>query len=108
MLIWKLSKHLLKEEHKQVILSQWQHLKEVPKIPGSYLVEREISNTWNKVVFNDANLRSTISDALIKMNKEIKRKMKEFDYLTDQEEVIRPFSIPSVEIVKAWCEDDEH
>lgn len=97
-----------KEEHKQVILSQWQHLKEVPKIPGSYLVEREISNTWNKVVFNDANLRSTISDALIKMNKEIKRKMKEFDYLTDQEEVIRPFSIPSVEIVKAWCEDDEH
>ena len=41
-------------------------MKEVPKIPGSYMVEREISNTINKVIFDNANLRSTVSDALLR------------------------------------------
>ena len=95
------------EPHKRIILEQWTHLKEVPKIPGSYIIERELSNTWNSVVYNDANLRSTVSDALIKIDKEIQRKMIEFGYLDRKGNVIKPFILPTVEQVRGWYGHDE-
>ena len=93
------------ENHKKIILDQWQHLKEVPKIPGSYMVEREISNTINKVIFDNANLRSTVSDALLVMNKEIKRKMREFGYLDEQGNKIRPYHLPDADLVREWLDE---
>ncbi|MFH0766533.1 MAG: extracellular solute-binding protein [Bacillota bacterium] len=90
------------EEHKAIILEQWTHLKEIPKIPGSYIIEREISNTWNSVVYDDANLRSTVSDALIKIDKELARKMKEFGYLDSKGNVIKPFILPTREQIEGW------
>lgn len=93
------------ETHKQVILEQWTHLKEVPKIPGSYIVEREISNTWNSVVYNDANLRSTVNDAILKIDKELARKMAEFGYIDARGNVIKPFNLPTQEDVEAWKND---
>ncbi|MBU1093813.1 MAG: extracellular solute-binding protein [Firmicutes bacterium] len=94
------------EEHKAIILEQWTHLKEIPKIPGSYIIEREISNTWNSVVYDDSNLRSTVSDALIKINKELARKLKEFGYLDDKGNVIKPFILPTRELIESWYPHD--
>ncbi|MCR3906611.1 MAG: extracellular solute-binding protein [Tenericutes bacterium] len=91
--------------HKEIILEQWTHLKEVPKIPGSYIIEREISNTWNSVVYNDANLRSTVSDALIKIDRELARKMMEFGYLDNSGNVVKPFILPTVENIMRWYND---
>lgn len=96
------SKLTWNENHKQIILKQWEHVKEVPKIPGSYMVEREISNTLNKVIFDNANLRSTISDSLLVMNKEIDRKMKEFGYLDSEGNRIREYYLPDAETVRKW------
>jgi ABC-type glycerol-3-phosphate transport system substrate-binding protein len=93
------------ESHKAIILEQWTHLKEVPKIPGSYIVEREISNTWNSVVYNDANLRSTVNDAILKIDKELARKMQEFGYIDARGNVIKPFNLPTIEDVEAWKHD---
>ena len=93
------------EGHKAVILDQWNHVKEVPKVPGSYIIERELSNTWNSVVHTDANLRSTMSDALIKMNRELARKMMEFGFLDNRGNVIRTFEPTTSEIVKRWYPD---
>ncbi len=90
------------QTHKEIILEQWTHLKEVQKIPGSYIIEREISNTWNSVVYNDSNLRSTVSDAMLKIDKEIARKMREFGYLDDKGNIIRPFNLPTEETVLGW------
>ncbi len=90
------------EDHKAIILEQWTHLKEIPKIPGSYIIEREISNTWNSVVYDDANLRSTVSDALIKIDKELARKMKEFGYLDAKGNIIKPFNLPTRELIEGW------
>ncbi|MBU1020272.1 MAG: extracellular solute-binding protein, partial [Firmicutes bacterium] len=95
----------LNKAHQEIILEQWTHLKEVPKIPGSYIVEREISNTWNSVVYNDANLRSTVSDALIKINRELARKMVEFGYLDSRGNVIKPFNLPTVEEIMRWYDE---
>lgn len=99
------SKLTWNEKHKKIVLEQWQHLKEVPKIPGSYMVEREISNAINRVIFDNANLRSTISDAILVMNKEIDRKMKEFSYLDSQGKVLRPYYLPNAELVKEWLDE---
>ncbi len=95
------------EKHKEVILKQWESLKEVPKIPGSYMVEREISNSINKVIFDNANLRSTISDAIIIMNKEIDRKMQEFGYLDSQSKIIRPYILPDADLVRKWLDEQK-
>ncbi len=95
------------KDHKKVILEQWNHLKEVSRIPGYYIVEREISNTWNSVVYNDANLRSTLSDAMIKINKEITRKMKEFGYVNDAGKVIAEYNMPTAEKINNWKEDKD-
>jgi ABC-type glycerol-3-phosphate transport system substrate-binding protein len=92
------------KDDKAVIMEQWSWLKEVAKIPGSYIIEREISNIWNQVVFNDANLRSTISDSIIKQDKEISRKMQEFGYMDEQGKVIKTYIYPTAETVKKWKE----
>ena len=90
------------KEDKQVILEQWSYLKEVAKAPGSYIIEREISNIYNSVVFNDVNLRSTVSDSVIKMNKEIRRKMVEFGYMDDYGNIIKQYHYPNSETIQNW------
>lgn len=95
------------QAHQDIILEQWTHLREVPKIPGSYMVERELSNTLNNVVFYDANLRSTMTDSILKMNKEISRKMLEFGYINQQGESLKPFIIPNRSVVEGWVNDHE-
>lgn len=90
-------------EHKAVILEQWQWLQEPVKLPGSYMQEREISNVWNRIVFDGANPRVAIDRAVNVINREITRKMEEFGYLQDGRKV-REFKIPTIETVKGWMD----
>lgn len=90
------------ESHKKVILAQWEHLNEIPKLPGSYIIEREISNIFNNVIYEDANIRNTVSESILKMNKEIKRKMAEFGYVDSLGNPIKPFLVPDVNEIKKW------
>ncbi|WP_423188867.1 extracellular solute-binding protein [Alkalibacterium sp. f15] len=89
------------EEHKDVILEQWEHLQEVPKIPGSYMVEREISNAWTGTVFYGENVRASLDYSVITANREIIRKMEEFNYVEDGE-IIKPYRVPQLETVEEW------
>ena len=91
------------DEHKQVILEQWEWLQEPVKLPGSYMQEREISNVWNKIVFDGENPRTAIDDAINIINREITRKMEEFGYLRDGVKV-KEFRVPSIELVESWIE----
>lgn len=94
------------EDHKEVILEQWEWLYEFVKTPASYMIEREISNVWNSVVFNGENVRSTLDDAAILMNQELNRKWEEFGYVRDQK-VVKPYRIPSIELIESWVKQDE-
>jgi ABC-type glycerol-3-phosphate transport system substrate-binding protein len=91
-------------EHRAVILGQWQWLQEPVRLPGSYMQERELSNIWNRIVFDGANPRVAIDRSVILINREITRKMEEFGYLVDGRRV-REFKIPTIETVKAWMEN---
>ncbi len=94
------------EEHKAVILQQWQWLQEPVRLPGSYMQERELSNVWNRIVFDGANPRVAIDRAVIVINREIARKMEEFGYLKNGQKV-RQFKVPTLETVKGWMENAE-
>ncbi|HIS47479.1 MAG TPA: extracellular solute-binding protein [Candidatus Scybalocola faecigallinarum] len=94
------------EEHKQVILDQWEWLYEFPKTPASYMVEREISNIWNEIVFDGDNARSALDDGVILMNQELARKMEEFGYIQDGV-VVKEYTVPTVEQIESWVGSDE-
>lgn len=93
------------EEHKKTILKQWEYLYEVPKNPGSYMIERELSNIWNRIVFDGVNPRSAVDDSVVAIDREIKRKMEEFGYVKDGK-MVKPYPIPTIEQVKSWAGDE--
>ena len=94
------------DEHREVILEQWQWLQEPVKLPGSYMQERELSNAWNKIVFDGVNPRVAIDSSVIIINREITRKMEEFGYLEDGVKV-KEFKIPTIETVERWMADGQ-
>jgi hypothetical protein len=74
------------------------------RLPGSYMQERELSNLWNRIVFDGVNPRVAIDRSVIIINREIARKMEEFGYLKDGERV-KEFKIPTLEMVKGWMKN---
>jgi len=92
-----------------IILEQWTHLRELPKVPGSYQVELEISNIWNAVVLNRENMRILLNDAIIRMDQEIHRKMSEFNYMDKQGNIINPYYLANESVISVWkaSDDDE-
>ena len=92
--------------HKEVIADQREWLHEFVKTPASYMIEREISNVWNAVVFNGENVRSTLDDAAILMNQELARKWEEFGYVKDNV-TVKTYRIPSIELIESWVEHNE-
>jgi len=84
---------------KQMVLEQWEWLKLPPNSPGNYMIEREISNIWNRVVFNNVHVRTAIDDAIPIINRELERKLTEFGYLENSVVVIE-YVIPNHEEIK--------
>jgi len=93
------------ENHKETIIEQWEQLYEVPKTPGGYIIERELSNIWNTVVFDSENLRIAVDDSIETINRELARKYEEFGYL-DGDEVLKPYIVPRIETVEGWLEEN--
>ncbi len=93
------------EEHKAVIAAQWEWLQEPVRLPGSYMQERELSNIWNRIVFDGVNPRVAIDRSVILINREITRKMEEFGYLSPDGERLREFTVPTIETVIGWMEN---
>lgn len=92
------------DEHKEIILAQWEWMQEPVKLPGSYMQERELSNAWNRIVFDGVNPRVAIDSAIITINREIARKMEEFGYMEDGV-IVREFFIPDIETIERWMEE---
>jgi ABC-type glycerol-3-phosphate transport system substrate-binding protein len=91
------------EEDKSVILDQFNWIREPSRVPGGYMLEREISNVWNRVVFNGDNPRTTIDDSVIRIDREIKKKMEEFDYIK-KGQILKPYPVPTITTINKWVE----
>lgn len=87
-----------------VILKQFEHIREIPRNPAYFAVERELSNAWNKVVFSGLSPRTALDQAITAANREIAVKLKEFGYMDLQGNLIRPFEMATAEKVDQWKE----
>jgi len=99
----------LPQEHIEVILGQWEYALEASRIPGAYMVEREISNAWNKIVFDDENPRIAMDQAAKIANREILYKMEEFGYVVDGV-VVKDYRVPTIYNIDYWLmgRDDDN
>lgn len=89
-----------KTRDKETILAQAEWINESPRLPGSYMVEREISNAYNSVVVDGNNLRRTLDNAVKRINRETERKLEEFGYNDANGNVIIPYEVPTLERVR--------
>lgn len=89
------------KEYKEVILGQWEYALEAARIPGAYMVEREISNAWTNIVFNGVNPRQAIDEAVRIANREILYKMAEFGYVVDGV-IVKDYPVPSIYTIDQW------
>ena len=89
-----------KSEAKEVILQQMDWITESPRIPGTYMLERELSNAYVAVVTAGENLRTSIDGAVKNINRETQRKLEEFGYIDSAGNIIKPYQVPTVESVK--------
>ena len=92
-------------QYRQVIMEQWEYAIEAPRIPGSYMVEREISNAWTNIVFNGANPRQALDEAVRIANREIAYKMAEFGYIKDGV-ILKNYNVPSIDNIDFWLKED--
>lgn len=89
-----------KSEDKQVIMEQTNWMLEAPRILGTYMLEREISDSYNKVVVDGKDLRITVDSAIKRINRETNRKLTEFGYLSPTGEVIKEYIVPTIDRVR--------
>lgn len=96
------------KKFKEVILAQWEYALEASRIPGAYMVEREISNAWTNIVYNNDNPRQALDEAVRISNREILYKMSEFGY-TSNDVILKNYTVPSIYNINDWLtEVDRH
>jgi len=86
--------------HKEVIMEQTKWILEAPRLPGSYMVERELSNAYNAVVVDGEDLRITLNNAVKRINRETERKLKEFGYLSPDGKTVEEYVVPTINKVR--------
>jgi ABC-type glycerol-3-phosphate transport system substrate-binding protein len=85
--------------HRDIILAQTEHMVEVPWVPGTYMVERELSNAFNAVIINGINERRAMDTAIKRIDREVFRKLEEFGFTQNGTEV-RPFITPHINVIQ--------
>lgn len=94
------------EIKKEVITAaRWSRIPAI--IPGSYIVEREVSNIWNNVVINKMIVRIAVNQSIPKINRELARKFEEFKYLQNGK-LVRKYPVPTKDNITNWVKGREY
>lgn len=65
-------------KEQELILSQWQEVKEQPQMPGSYYTKRNLANAFRAVVYDEANNRESLLKYAAEIDRELERKAEEY------------------------------
>lgn len=84
---------------KKVIKETAKNVVDVPRVPGTYMLEREVSNAFNEIV-GGTDLQSRVDKAVKSINHEFDRKLEEFGYNNSDGSVKQEYKIPTIESVK--------
>ena len=87
-------------EDKLIVRAFAQNVMDVARVPGTYMLEREMSNAFNDIVVNGDNEQTRLDKAVKTINREIKRKLEEFGYIDAQGNVLEAYRIPTLESVR--------
>ena len=87
-------------EDKMVVRQFAENVVDVARVPGTYMLEREMSNAFNDIVVNGENEQTRIDRAVKTINREIKRKLEEFGYVDAEGNVLKEYRIPTMESVR--------
>jgi len=87
-------------DHKEVILEFAANVVDVARVPGTYMLEREMSNAFNSIVVDGENERSRIDEAVKTIDREIVRKLEEFGYIDSEGNTIEEYRIPTIDSIK--------
>lgn len=90
----------LDNDHKEVVLEFAANVVDVARVPGTYMLEREMSNAFNAIVVDGENEQSRIDEAVKIIDREIIRKLEEFGFIDSEGNVIEYYYIPTIESVK--------
>ncbi|UUZ96515.1 extracellular solute-binding protein [Paenibacillus sp. P25] len=85
-----------KEEDLKAIMEQWRWFKEIPNVPGSYFMERELQNAWNRTVVDGINYRTSLETAIGDIDREVQRKMQEFHFIDGNGKVLKSLNLPAI------------
>ncbi|WP_248926836.1 extracellular solute-binding protein [Paenibacillus hamazuiensis] len=95
-----------KREDANVILQQWKWYKEMPNLPGSYFIGREMTNAWNRTVVDGLNYRTSLEQAVMDIERELRRKQQEFGFVDADGNPLRTMDLPVVS--KPWEGVDDY
>ncbi len=70
--------------------------------PGSYIVERELSSIWNKIVIDRMNVSVAINESIPRINRELDRKFSEFGYQTSTNPLGKDYLVAMNETIHQW------
>lgn len=87
----------LPTEDKQIILEQLKHLRDVPRTPGQYMLERDISNIWNAIAVDGSAAQVAIDAKIQEINREITKKMSDLGYVDAQGNLLKEYNIRDVD-----------
>jgi len=85
--------------HREILLDSMQWLRDVPRSPGQYMLERRLSDIWNTMVMEGTPAQVAIDMRVIDINREFRRKMIEFGFLDAQGNQIRPYVVRELDWV---------
>ena len=86
--------------HKQVVLEFAANVVDVARVPGTYMLEREMSNAFNSIVVDGDNAQSRLDEAVKVIDREIIRKLEEFGYIDSDGNTIKDYVIPDIDSIK--------
>jgi hypothetical protein len=95
-----LSQAAIEQEDKKVILDMVQQIRDVPRTPGQYLLERSISDIWNTMIFDGTSAQVAADEKIIAINREIKKKMVELGYYDEQGNMQKSYVIRDVDWIQ--------
>lgn len=89
------------QEDKAVIMDMVKWLRDVPRTPGQYLLERSVSDIWNAMVLDGSSAQVVADEKSIDINREITKKMQEMGFYDEDGNLIRPYVIRDVDWIQA-------
>ena len=85
---------------KEVFLQFAANVVDVARVPGTYMLEREMSNAFNSIVVDGESVQTRLDAAVKTIDREIMRKLEEFGYIDSEGNVLEYYYIPDIDSVK--------